>query len=67
MTVTAEDRYQRIRHNFKPSFLVPGKCFYCTWGKSNWRHRTGARCSMCFKYFKHYQLDSSGRCDIDRP
>lgn len=59
--------YQRIRHSFKASPVLPSRCFHDGRGPRHWLHRIGSRCSMCFRYFPHYALDSSRRCDECRP
>ena len=58
-----------IRHRYAPpaGFADLGLCNRCGWARSNIRHRLGSRCSMCFRYFRHYELDSSRRCDECRP
>lgn len=65
MTVAAEDRYQTIRHSYREGIFA--RCWYCGKAQSNQLHRTGSRCSMCFKYLPHYALDASRRCDECRP
>ena len=57
-----------LRHRFDP--LSPRwRNLGCRCGKAraNIIHRLGGRCSMCFRYFRHYELDSSRRCDECRP
>lgn len=54
-----------IRHKYEPRG-VP-RCWRCGKAKSNVIHRVGSRCSVCFRFFKHYQLDASRRCDDDAP
>lgn len=37
-------------------------CGLCGKAKRNPIHRLRSRCSVCFTYCKHYELDSSRRC-----
>lgn len=41
----------------------------CVCGKAKRHviHRLGGRCSVCFTYHKHYELDSSRRCNACAP
>lgn len=55
-----------LRHRFDNS-AWPFGCGRCGKAESNIIHRLGGRCSMCFRYFRHYELDSSRRCDECRP
>lgn len=60
-----------LRH--RPELPASGKltslglCLRCGKGRSNIIHRLGGRCSMCFKYYRWFELDSSRRCDECRP
>jgi hypothetical protein len=56
-----------LRHRYEPRGNAWGLCFRCGKVKGNIIHRLGGRCSMCFKYYRHYELDSSRRCDECRP
>lgn len=58
-----------IRHQYDPATLPDEGWAPCRCGKArrNLIHRLGGRCSMCFRYFRHYELDSSRRCDDCRP
>lgn len=57
----------RIRHAFIASWPLLMICKRCGYRASNRIHRTGSRCSVCFRYYKAYELDSSRRCDSCRP
>jgi len=57
----------RLRHGFIGAWPFPDLCKRCGYAKGNRRHRLGSRCSVCFRYFRHYELDSSRRCDECRP
>ena len=56
-----------IRHGFIATFPFLSLCRRCGRSQSNRLHRVGSRCSVCFRYFKHYELDASRRCDACRP
>jgi hypothetical protein len=60
-----------IRHRWEDWPGAPetgfSPCAACGKAKRNIIHRLGGRCSMCFRYFRHYELDSSRRCDECRP
>ena len=62
-----------IRHRYEASSrFAPGqiggpRACRCGKARGNLIHRLGSRCSMCFRYFRHYELDSSRRCDECRP
>ena len=56
----------RLRHRFVEWPGMPERgfapCELCALGRSNIIHRLGGRCSVCFTYHKHYELDASRRC-----
>ena len=58
-----------IRHRWQPGVLSVRfePCGVCGKARRNIIHRLGGRCSMCVRYFRHYELDGSRRCDECRP
>lgn len=63
MAVSLRHRYERLT---SPEHDYNG-CRRCGKGRTSVIHRLGGRCSACFRYFKHYELDASRRCDDCRP
>jgi hypothetical protein len=56
----------KARHTFRLN-PTTGRCWMCGERRGNRREHTGSRCSMCFRYYPIYELDSSRRCDDCRP
>lgn len=52
----------RRRHAFMASSF-PSLCVRCARIKGARVHRLGTRCSVCFRYFKHFEVDDFRRCD----
>jgi hypothetical protein len=62
-----------IRHEYEPSNrFAPGrvggpKACRCGKAKGNPIHALGTRCSVCFRFIKRYEADSSRRCNDCAP
>ena len=65
--IAARSPYDPVRHNFISKWPFLSLCWHCKRTQNNRRHRQGSRCSMCFRYFRRYELDDSRRCDSCRP
>lgn len=57
----------RLRHAFMsaPPFL--SLCRRCGYIEGNRRHRLGTRCSVCYRYSQHFEVDNERRCSSCQP
>jgi hypothetical protein len=65
--IAARSPYDPVRHPFISKWPFLTLCHRCSRIKEARVHRLGSRCSMCFRYYRRYELDDSRRCDECRP